>query len=266
MIRREAATISSRLKLRTPLASGFTLVELLVVIAIIALLIALLLPTLGRARRQAQRVACLSNLRQVGAALISYASHHKGWFPAPAGMLSGPFPEDWVHWQPDRDLDDSSIRPFLGDMRVLKCPSVTEQPNRTAGPGHPQPPYPYPFSYSVNNRFTGSSAGSRFGGVSWSPRPCKLGHCRNPSIKILALEEDTTAINDGEWWAGNGTEPSVSVYHDVGRERRSIHPTEPDWPRGRGHVVFADGHADMFPRAKTLFTAYINPRHDGGPY
>jgi prepilin-type N-terminal cleavage/methylation domain-containing protein/prepilin-type processing-associated H-X9-DG protein len=57
---------------------AFTLLELLVAVAIIAVLTALLLPGLGGARRQARRVKCESNLRNLGLAFVLYAADHRG--------------------------------------------------------------------------------------------------------------------------------------------------------------------------------------------
>jgi prepilin-type N-terminal cleavage/methylation domain-containing protein len=67
---------------------AFTLIELLVVVAIIAVLIALLLPALGSARTQARRVACASNLHQMGIGFINYANEYQA-FPTSAPLYGG---------------------------------------------------------------------------------------------------------------------------------------------------------------------------------
>lgn len=65
-----------------PRALAFTLIELLVVIAIIAILAAILLPVLQAAKVRAVRVQCVSNEKQIGAALVMYTSDNQEYYPS----------------------------------------------------------------------------------------------------------------------------------------------------------------------------------------
>jgi prepilin-type N-terminal cleavage/methylation domain-containing protein len=99
-------------------SKAFTLVELLVVIAIIALLIAMLLPALSKAREQAKRAVCASNLRQNCLSLMMYADENKGWFPQTdyrcanfINAYNGSPPPGWDYL--DGAIADEAVRVFV---------------------------------------------------------------------------------------------------------------------------------------------------------
>lgn len=93
---------------------GFTLIELLVVIAIIAALMGILLPSLNRARQQARKIACLSNMRQMGVAISAYLTDSEYRLPPSSCHIDDP--ND--HW----------LRVLAGYTReqlLFHCPSDT---------------------------------------------------------------------------------------------------------------------------------------------
>lgn len=94
---------------------GFTLVELLVVISIIALLLSILMPSLNKARKQAKKVMCLSNLNQWSLVWQMYTNDNRGKLPD--GWVADPTNEKNVYWT-------HVLMRYYNNMKLRLCPEI----------------------------------------------------------------------------------------------------------------------------------------------
>lgn len=90
--------------------SAFTLIELLVVIAIIAILASILFPVFARARENAKRASCQSNLKQIGLGIQQYVADYDGQIP-PQQLVN-----PTVYWP-------TLILPYIKSSQLFTCPS-----------------------------------------------------------------------------------------------------------------------------------------------
>jgi prepilin-type N-terminal cleavage/methylation domain-containing protein/prepilin-type processing-associated H-X9-DG protein len=89
---------------------GFTLIELLVVIAIIAILAAILFPVFARARENARRASCQSNLKQIGLGIMQYTQDYDERYPGMSYVVGS------LGW-------GGSIMPYVKSIQLFQCPS-----------------------------------------------------------------------------------------------------------------------------------------------
>jgi prepilin-type N-terminal cleavage/methylation domain-containing protein len=130
------------LPLRRRARAGFTLVELLVVIAIIAILAGMLFPVFAQAREAGRKASCLSNVRQLVAAVNMYATDHEDTLPHQRFGLAGLLGASWMN----------QISPYVKNGQIFRCPT---DPNEFHT--WDQSPHDLTVSYGYNFMFLNST-------------------------------------------------------------------------------------------------------------
>lgn len=210
-------------------ALAFTLVELLVAMAIVGILASLLLTAVSKARSRAGGMTCLNNLKQLGAAFVMYHSDSFERFPAPGSRsVYGPQPEDWIWWQYGRDVNRSTIAPFVSkfNARLFSC-SADREGLRLQQLGL-VPGDPYPFSYALTSYPVTNEVNPGMSTIITKERKAyyfRSSSISTPSHKIMLVEEDRGTIDDPRWVPVGPKTNLVAQRHER-----------------RGFVAFADGH------------------------
>ena len=212
---------NSRTGSRHGFAKAFTLIELLVVIAIIAILAAILFPVFARARENARKTSCASNLKQIGLGLMQYVADYDETFP-----------KRWMESDPAITLanEDSAqsageegwaqlIQPYVKSTEILQCPSDSGIVNTTG----------FNIAGYTDYRYNAS-----LGQATQAVPPVRLAALSYPSLTLMVTEGSSKA-------SGNSTSGAytsqLGIYGALSDSLRHLEGS---------NFTFADGHVKWY--------------------
>jgi prepilin-type N-terminal cleavage/methylation domain-containing protein len=240
--RKENQNMSSFAHLRNPIrrVPAFTLIELLVVIAIIAILAAILFPVFAQAREKARTISCLSNMKQIGLALMMYMqdydelsvhTHHD--------LEDGETVDDLYPWY-------EPLQPYIKNGGIFKCPSLNDSP--TIMPDKiPSAVWQKVRTDYMINGFYGH--GIAMAAISTPAEQIVFGE-RHEGIAFFDYHPWASAP-DGHWERGF-LDGSLYKIGDVESDSQMPDPANKGRHSEGDNYTFGDGHAKWYKFANTL--------------
>jgi prepilin-type N-terminal cleavage/methylation domain-containing protein/prepilin-type processing-associated H-X9-DG protein len=212
---------------------GFTLIELLVVIAIIAILASILFPVFARARENARRSSCQSNLKQIGLGMMQYSQDYDE-FMMPLGRSGTTI------------TPQSLADPYLKSFQIWKCPSSARSITNTADGAYPDYLGNYGTMTLMENTTTTLAAAGSYSGF-----PLSMAAIQSPAT-IITFGEKT--LGTTSW--GSQAVGTAGTWPPTNWDARSGHSIHLD----TANYLFADGHVKSLKNGSpALREAWVMP-------
>ena len=222
--------------------NGFTLIELLVVIAIISILASILFPAFARARENARRASCQSNLKQIALGVFQYTQDYDERFPPRLINASGSPPVSNGANASNPFGWADALQPYLKSTQIFQCPSETGTPTTaTSGAfnGQADPTATGYTDYWFNSRLSSQSQAAI------------------DSVSQVVMNGDGSGNPSYYWYNGcnaNSADDNECLVDDPGiRGLGRAHTRHLDG----GNFAFADGHVKWYKGIVTDSTTEI---------